>query len=275
MWAEVAKVVAAAAQAVFGYMQSRSDAAERDRKQGELLEAIELTRTSVISAVNAQTIAQLKGELEGYETRYAEYDARPQDEQSLVDIIAETANTLGWLGANIDSAPHRPGADPAAMELALESATVYIALMFLRVQVMMEHQVAWGAPAVRDIPPLLRRAIARLEMLRRCVRRESDDRFGPVQVTRSADYTSPVYGYRFDGRMIVCGPANRAGANAACDARRAQKMNWEYSRYRDGAGPVLAQAFESMSRVRADLLRPGGRLTQQGQTADPGGRASR
>ena len=202
-WVVVAQAAAAAAEAIYGYIAARNDATERNRKQKQLISAIELTRTSVLSAVNEATVSELQGALQGYEDRYREYDARPQDEQRLVNMIDDSANTLGWLQTNISKTPSRPGAtgDPvaenAAVELALKCVTVFIPMVYLRIQMMTEWQITYRAPAVQDIPPLLKRSIAYLVQVRRWLRKESDARFGLIQTRRSSDHQRYGIGFTF------------------------------------------------------------------------------
>lgn len=265
-WVAVGKAAAAAAQAVYGYLQAQRDAAERNRKHRELLRALELARTSIVDALIALRRADLRGDVEGLIGDFETYDPDPTnaaEEGRLVQIIRDAAQILGDLGANIDEVvtPHDPPRNSADelefRDLALESAALTIPTLYVRAQAMAERQATYGAPEVKDIHSAFDVAIPRFRVLAAYVHRESDRRFGMIRLPALRRDQSPVgLHWVFTGPGVgqfECGVVGEEGSYERCVEIRNRRMQAAYATYLNGAGPTLEEAVKGMERTLAQV----------------------
>lgn len=261
-WMVVAQVVAAAAQATYGFLKSASDAEKRDQKHAEMLAVLDEVRFSILSTMVEIEVAELTGEVRGFVDIMRSYDGDPDDsaeEERLRSLIDDSARVIGRLSAHIDNLPNTPGdqdAETTTRTLALESAAILAPLIYVRAQAMAERQFTYKNPEIRDIPHSLDDGARSLRHVATYVRTESDGRFTTVATHRDPESHRQVFGYRFSGRLIPCGPVAMNGTFAQCQEQRRRHIQGASVTYLDGAGPVLTAAASQMAHISAELKRP-------------------
>jgi hypothetical protein len=229
-WVTAGKIAAAAVQAYMAHLQGRADDDERERDRDLILAAIARAHDEILDRLNLLEINQLKGELEGFQLTYAAYNPDPNDpveEGRLVSLIDDSARVLGRLGAHLDALPSNP-------ELALETWTIYVPLLYLRAQAMTERQVTYGADETQDALLSFDMAIPRLAGLLSYLRRQSDSHFGEVVCRPMPDSqdshvcwyfwrTAPNFGVQ-----VICGSTRDPKGVEKCNKSRAADMDNAY-----------------------------------------------
>ena len=203
-WAIAAQIVKAAATAYREYADSENDAQERERLRESIIAAISQMRDEVIAEVIALRLAELEGEVQGFEDTYQTYDAEPGndvEENRLARLIDDAAQTMGELGVLVDMVR----ADP---DLGLPAWPPYLSIFYLRAQAMTEREITYEADEISDILPSAEDALQRMQGVQQYLRDMSDARFGAVGSRRDGDFTVNVVGYMFEHHFIPCGFAN-------------------------------------------------------------------
>ena len=220
-WAAAAGVIASAASAYLDHLKSRADADQRARDRRTILQAVQTATDELLTAMLTATITELKGELEGFQSTYAAYDADPGDpveENRLARLIDDSARTAGRLGAIADDVDGNP-------QLALESWPIYLSVVYLRAQAMTERQVTFGASELKDALPSFDSALMRIDGLLSHLRKQSDRRFGPIRGRLIGNPPSIVIiFYSFLNTQIVCGTPTAADPRK-CERTRARHMD--------------------------------------------------
>jgi hypothetical protein len=138
--------------------------------------------------------------------------------------------------------------------LALESAGLMIPLVFLRVQALVERELTYGEPEIKDVPGVLDQAISDLSPVPVKLRKSSDHRFGPIFTHNEFEHglSLPRFAYRFDSMPVPCSLVRIANARGISERRRISHMNAAYAAYEGGAGPAVSQAIERMKVIRKE-----------------------
>lgn len=260
-WGVVKEIGKAAFQALMSYLAARRDDAEREADRELILTAIRQTREQILDRLNLLEANQLRGELEGFEQIYASYDPDPNDraeEGRLVSLIDDSARVLGRLGAHVDTV----GANP---DLALEAWTIYLPLLYLRAQAMIERQRTYGAPETEDALSSFDMAIARAAGLLAYLRQQSDSRFGPVVCKPVPDsQDASVCWYWWGNEQFICGSTRDPRGVDKCRQSRDRNMVLAYEAF-DGVAEITAaaedlrnarEAIDTMGALHA-LIRAG------------------
>jgi len=222
-WAAAAGFVASAASAYLEHLRSRAESTQRAQDRRDIIAVVRSATDRLLTALVAATIAELRGELEGYSSTYDAYDADPDspvEENRLVRLIDDSARTAGRLGVLADEVHDNP-------RLALESWPIYLAVIYLRAQAMTERQVTYGATELADALPSFDAAATRIEGLLAYLREQSDRRFGPIRGRIVENPPAIVTFYSFLGTPVVCGTPTAADPRK-CERARARHMDSAY-----------------------------------------------
>lgn len=211
-WVTAAKVALAAGQAFKKYPDEQ--AAEETKKcdREELLEAIRTLTDDVIHTFVMQQIVDLKGDLDRFQDIYRSYDPGSRaEEERLRALIDESARVLGDLGQGLD-------ARPLQEQLAFESYAIYVPLLFLRAQAMVERERTYGEKEVADIIPSFDLAIPRLRKLLEHLRAKSHAQFSEVighhnETTNAGDLSAGGSAAAFTHRQAVDNPPMASSAH--------------------------------------------------------------
>jgi hypothetical protein len=239
-WGLVKDIGKMAFQALMSYLAARRDDAEREADREMILKAIRQTREQILDRLNLLETNQLRGELEGFEQIYASYDPDPNDrveEGRLVSLIDDSARVLGRLGAHIDTV----GANP---DLAFEAWTIYLPLLYLRAQAMIERQRTYGAQETADALSSFDMAIPRAAGLLAYLRQVSDSRFGPVVCKPVPDsQDTRVCWYWWGNEQFICGSTRDPRGVDKCRQSRIRNMDGAYEAF-EGVAEIKAAAEE-------------------------------
>jgi len=251
-WAAAAGLIASAASAYLDHLKARADAEQRARDRDSILNAIAHTRDQILTEMVRETIAELSGELEGFQSTYGAYDPDPDDpveEERLARLIDDSARTLGRLGALIDGARTNPALDSPGAQLALQSWPIYLSVLYLRSQAMTERQVTFGAAELKDSLPEMDAALMRLDGLLTYLRKQSHARFGAITFRVREKPPSIVTFYSFLGEQFVCAMLPKSPKN--CELARARHMDTAYAAF-EGVRE-LREVNEQLNNVRDAL----------------------
>jgi hypothetical protein len=243
-WAIAAQVVAAAAKAYEKHRQAQNDAAERERLRDEIIAAITRMRQEIITDVVSLRILELEGNVEGYETTYAAYDADPDstvEENRLVRLVDDSAQDIGQLGRLIDTIRAMPDAGLAAWP-------PYLSLLYLRAQAMTEREVTYGADEIEDILPTFEIALQRMYGVIQYQRDISDARFGAVVTRQHPDFTATIVGYMFEHNFMFCGYLDRPDAIELANEQRERHMDSAYF-----ASEGVREAHEAIDELQGAI----------------------
>jgi hypothetical protein len=239
-WGLVKDIGKIAFQALMSYLAARRDDAEREADREMILTAIKQTREQILDRLNLLEANQLRGELEGFEQIYGSYDPDPNDpveEGRLVSLIDDSARVLGRLGAHVDTV----GANP---DLAFEAWTIYLPLLYLRAQAMIERQRTYGVQETADALSSFDMAIQRAAGLLAYLRQVSDSRFGPVVCKPVPDsQDARVCWYWWGNEQFICGSTRDPAGVLKCQQSRARNMDLAYQAF-DGVAEITAAAEE-------------------------------
>lgn len=261
VWALAGKIALAAGQAFMSFMQARSDDEQREADRELLLAAINRLRDELLERLNELEVNELRGELEGFRDVYQSYDADPSDpveEQRLANLADDAARVLGRLGADLDSVGSNP-------DLALEAWSIYVPLLYLRAQAMMEREITYGADEAHDALPSFDLALPRLDGLLAHLRRVSDNRFGEVVCKPMPDSQDRrVCWFMWGNSQFICGSLNDPRGVEKCQARRKQLMDRAYRAY-PGVGEITGVRHQLQdARDALDTIDALGRLRSLG-----------
>lgn len=238
-----------------------AEEAEKRRQLEAILGAIRTSTSIILDAVITTEINRLKGDVNGFLDIFDTYDADPNsqsEEDRLRQVADESARTVANLAANITVLPVAGSNsmtaedEKAKKNLALDSAGLMIPLVFLRVQALVERELTYGAPEIKDVPAVLDQSISDLSAVPVKLRRSSDHRFSTIFTDNKIEHglKLPRFAYRFNGMVVPCSLIRIANARAISERRRISHMNAAYAAYEGGAGPAISQAIERMKIIR-------------------------
>lgn len=204
-------IIEAAASAYLGHLGASAAAEDRRRHREAIIKAIDDLRNFMTD----QSLAEIKGELEGLEFTFRAYRAVPGDpheQERLLRIIDGAASLVGRIhGLFFDDLEHRP-------EDAVAALTAYVSTLFLRGQAQNERLTTFGADESADTEQMFVDGGNKLDALLEALHEQARRRFSRVhsRPTVDDDRIDDIL-YRFDDNEVICGHASTVGGSDQFD----------------------------------------------------------
>lgn len=229
-------------QALKGHYEAGADAQARKHFREAMVASVRQAANDVISTIITLRMAELKGRIEGHANTLNTYDPEESDGNSrLRELIDGTALTIGELGALIDLMH-------SERDLAFDAFAPYINLLHLRAQAMVERELQYGEPEIKDIGYSFENAIARAEILLLIRQFEIFKRFLPPQKEPyGADGSLFRYFYKKDGHKIIACDSNRDDPCSATIALNKWNQDREKTYERDDTVRAISDSQSGLN----------------------------